>query len=46
VALFDSELILRLVAVFVWFILKDHIQSMTNLMNDLDVNVADSEPEA
>jgi len=37
------RLISRLVAVFVQFLLKDLHQSITNLTNDLDVNVADPE---
>jgi len=36
-------LISRLVAVFVWFILKDQIQSITNSIDDLDANIADPE---
>ncbi|AES71539.1 transmembrane protein, putative [Medicago truncatula] len=34
-------LISCLVAVFVWFILKDQLQSITYSINDLDINVAD-----
>jgi len=34
-------LISRLVAVSIWFILKDQLQSVTNSINDLDVNDAD-----
>jgi len=36
-------LILRLIAVLVWFILKDQLQSITYSIDDLDVNVADPE---
>jgi len=35
------RLIWRLVAVFVWFLLKDQLQSITDSINDLGINVAD-----
>jgi len=34
------RLILRFVAVFIWFILKDQLQSITYLINNLGVDVA------
>jgi len=37
------HLISRLVAVFIWFLLKDQLQSITDLINDLCVVVADPE---
>jgi len=38
-------LITRLVAMFIWFRLKDQLQSITYSINDLDVNVVDRKHE-
>jgi len=35
--------VLRLFAVFVWFILKNQLQSITDSIDDLDANVSDPE---